>query len=233
MSKKAKKTQNKKNKDAIEVLVIFAVLVLVVITMTLCGRGDYEIDDMKKNTKQEQRREDTGGEMAIMATAGVAVVIIVCFVVKKSNDARKRREAIKLHNQRLEDERRLAEAKERVRQARLQEMIDAGINQLTDKRGRTNRYARGRDEDYRLRDNEFDSFDINDNRLESYYRNRQMSGLYDDYDELSDEDYDEMPDTFLGKVKYRLEQINSYWWVLAIVAAVAVIGGLFIAFNVL
>lgn len=234
MSKKNKK-KNEKNKDILVVLFVFAVIILSAVAMTMCGRDEIEIGSKQTNTKNEDKEQDSRDEIVIMATVGVAVVIVVCFAVKKANDTKKRNEAIRLHNQRLEDERRLAEAKERVRQARLQEMIDAGISQLTEKRGRRDYSSRSVRNSYRDMDNGFDSFDINDKRLSSYYRDK-YDDLLDDYDDdLFDSDYDdeELPDTFFGRLKYRLDEFNSYWWVIAAVLAIALIGGLFIAFYVL
>ncbi len=233
MNKKVKK-KNKNNKDIIVVLFVFAVLILGAMGITMCGRDEIEIGGKEANSTSQENETDGKEEIVLMATVGVAVAIVVCFVIKKTNETKKRNEAIRLHNQRLEDERRLAEAKERVRQARLQEMIDAGINQLTEKRGGRYRNAGSRDTSRRRWDDEFDSYDINDKRLNSYYRDK-YDDLLDDYDDLLDEEYenDDIPDTLLGRIKYKLDELNAYWWVIGLVLVVAVVGGLIIAFNVL
>ena len=240
MSKKVKKS-NRNNRDIIVVLFVFAVLILAAAAMTMCGRDDVSIGS--KEASRSTGSDDTAGkeEIVIIATVGVAVVIAVCFTIKKVNETKRRNEAIRLHNQRLEDERRLAEAKERVRQARLQEMIDAGINQLTEKRSGRGRGAGNtntRTTDYRHRkwDDDFDSYDVNDRRLDAYYRNKYDDDeLYGDDDDLYDDEYEmeEVPDTLIGKIRYKLDEINSYWWIIAIVLVVAVIGGVIIALNVL
>ncbi len=232
MSKK-KKT-NKNNKDIIAVLFIFAVMILAAVGMTMCGRDEVEIGDKKANSSYEKKEEDNSGEIVVMTTVGVAVVIVICFAVKKARENERRNKAIREHNERMEQQQRIEEARERVRQARLQEMIDAGVKQLTERENARGRYKRTNQTGARRWDDGFDTLDMNDKRLDTYYRTRR-DDLWDD--DLLDEDVedieDEMPDTFWGKVKYTVANLSTYWWIVIGVGAVAIIGGAIIAMFVL
>lgn len=227
MSRNSKK-QNNANKDIIAVLFIFAVMILAAIGLTMCGRDEIDINIEKNGTEYEKKEEDNSGQIVIMTAAGVAVVIVICFAVKKAKDAERRNRAIREHNERMEEKRRIEEARERVRQARLQEMIDAGIRQLTENDKKRNRVIRRGSATDRKWDDEFDSYDLNDKRLNSYYRDKfddddLYEGLYDDEVDVDDE-----PETLIEKIKCWISNLGSYWWIIIGVVSIAVVGGIVI-----
>lgn len=230
----SKKVKNNNNKDAIVVLFIFAVMILAAVGMTMCGRDKVEIGEKKANTSYEKKEEDHSGEIVVMTTVGVAVVIVICFAVKKAKETERRNKLLREYNERMAQQQRVEEARERVRQARLQEMIDAGIQQLTErdkKRGRGTRYTNSSN---RRWDDGFDTMDIKDKRLDSYYRNKYDDllddDLWDDPEELPEE---EIPTGFFEKIKYAIANLSAYWWIVIGVGAVAIIGGAIIAMFVL
>lgn len=233
MSKKTKK-KNNNNKDVIVVLFIFAIMILAAVGMTMCGRDKVEIGEKKANTSYEKKEEDNSGEIVVMTTVGVAVVIVICFVVKKAKETERRNKLLREYNERMEQQQRVEEARERVRQARLQEMIDAGIQQLTErdkKRGRGTRYTTSSN---RRWDDGFDTMDIKDKRLDLYYRNKYDDLLDDDlWDDTEEIPEEEIPTGFFEKIKYAIASLSAYWWIVIGVGAVAIIGGAIIAMFVL
>ena len=235
----SKKNKNKHSgtKDLLVVLFVFAVIILVAVGTTTCGRDKIEIGGEKEAATYEEHEKDNSRKIVVMTLTSVAVVIVICYVVKKSKDMERRREAMRIHNQRLEEQRRLEEAKERIRQARLQEMIDAGVEQLAEKRGRRNIASRGGTVSKSLWDEDFDTADINDKRLDEYYRNKyEDDDMLDDllYDDMYDEEeYDDEPQTFLEKVIETLQSIDTYWWIVIGVFLLAIVGGVIIALFVL
>ena len=193
MSKKNKK-KNSTNKDLIAVLFIFAVMILAAVGMTMCGRNEIEMSEFNNGADNEKKEEDNSGEIVVMTAVGVAAVIVICFAVKKAKDTERRNKAIREHNERLEEQKRIEEARERVRQARLQEMIDA--------------------------------YDVNDKRLDSYYRNKYddlYEGLYND--ELPEDDG---PQSLMEKIRDMFANLGTYWWIILGIVVIAIIGGVII-----
>ncbi len=238
MSRDRKKRINS-NKDLIAVLFIFAVMILVAIGLTMCGRDEIEVGRFKNGSNYEEKEKDNSGEIVVMTAAGVAAVIVICFAIKKAKDNERRKKAIREHNERIEEQKRIEEARERVRQARLQEMIDAGVRQLTDKNSRRNTVMRDGSTQRRRWDDGFDSYDMNDKRLDSYYRNKYDDLLDDDlydglYDELDDETQQNDETTgLLGMLKAGIANLSTYWWIVVAVVAFAIIGGVIIMIFVL
>lgn len=220
MSKKKRKNQN--NKDVIVVLFILALIILSAVGVTMCSSRDYDFGKVSGNSRTEEQHKDNSGEIAILTATGVAVIIVICFAVKKANDAKKRNEALKKYKEHLDEQKRLEEARERVRQARLQEMIDAGINELTNKgkkRNTINRTERSSrwDDDYKM-------YDLDDEYVEEVFSRSHSNTNYDDLyyyeDELRESEKEE---NFLQK----------YWRIILGVTVAAVLGGVIIIMFVL
>ena len=231
MSNKEKKKKDKgENKDVIVVLFVFAILILIAFSVTLCGQDDIDMNMEKQGSNYENNSDDSGKEVAVITAVGVSACIVVCFIVKKTREAKRRQEMLREYHKKQEEQKRIEEARERVKQARRQEMIEAGIRQLTERNGRGRHYVKNSLVGQRTKE-DFDTYDLDDSRLEKYYRNKEN----DLYDDLSDDDFldyneQDMPETIGEKIK---DWFTNYWWIVAGIVCATAVGGIVIAYFVL
>ncbi len=211
MSKKSKK---KKTRDLLEVLFVFAVIILVAVAATTIGRDLVEIGSKSASTASKKNDTDNREEVVVIALTGVAVCVVICYAIKKSKEIKRRNEAIRIHNERLEERRRIEEAKERVRQAKMQGMVDAGKDRLTSKSsGR--QYTSGVKEIPKWnRDDDLLAYDEENGKSRRYYD--------EDYDDIPDDDL--LDDELLEDYEENdfLSKLKSNWWIILSIVVVIV-----------
>ncbi len=125
-------TKKQKNKDALTLLFVLAIVILVGVAVAWTQKSPEKTNIVTTSSSTTREDDKANESRIIILITAIAAVGVVCIYTVRKVKTRKKREAIEQEKE--EQRQRIEEAKERVARARMQEFLDVAQTELHNKR---------------------------------------------------------------------------------------------------